>query len=92
MEFRSNPPTQTLIDKEGKILFYSLEDFKGQIVEGNDCFICGVSRGVKEFNDEHILPEWLLRRYNLYNNKIFLPNGASVKYGKYKIPCSSINF
>jgi hypothetical protein len=43
--------------------------------------------GSVPFNDEHILPQWLLRRYDLYARMITLPNGTSFRYDRYTIPC-----
>jgi hypothetical protein len=77
----------SIIGKGGKILFFSLERFKKDIVEGGCCFICGCSRGSRKFNDEHVIPDWLLREFNLHNHQIGLPNSFGLQYAKYKIPC-----
>lgn len=74
-------------DPTGKVLFFSFERFMADIVEGDCCFICGVKPGVAAFNDEHILPDWILRRYDLYDKTITLPNGTKFRYGGFKIPC-----
>ena len=68
-------------------MLYSIDDFHNRVVIGNDCFICGASRDSKKFNDEHILPEWLLRKYNLHNKEITLANTAHFKYGRYTVSC-----
>ena len=39
------------------------------------------------FNNEHILPEWLLRRYDIFPRTIKLPNEVLVRYDRYTIPC-----
>jgi len=77
----------TIIDDDGKIIFFNTDDFYDRIVKGNDCFICGASKGSKKFNDEHILPDWLLKKYQLHSKKITLANGANFLYGSYTIPC-----
>lgn len=77
----------TIIDKDGKILFYSFEDFYRRIVIGSDCFICGASQDSKKFNNEHILPDWLLTKYKLHNKTITLANAAQFQYGRYTVPC-----
>ncbi len=79
--------SKTIINAEGKILLYSIEDFYNRIVKGTDCFICGAEQGTKEFNDEHIFPDWLLRKYDLHDKSITLANAAKFKYGQYKVPC-----
>jgi hypothetical protein len=54
---------------------------------GDCCFICGAKPGSKPFNNEHILPEWILRRYDLFARTIKLPNEVFVRYDRYTIPC-----
>jgi hypothetical protein len=83
-----NQSTKTIKSiHDDKILFFGLEDFMNDIVKGNCCFICGAQPGIKQFNDEHIIPDWILRKFDLYNRQITLPNGTFIKYGKYKVPC-----
>lgn len=79
--------TGSIIAEDGKVIWFSQERFIRDIALGNCCFICGVSPEKAEFNDEHILPEWLLRRYNLFSKTIGLPNGKTVRYGGYTLPC-----
>ena len=80
---------KTIIGSDGRILFYHLEHFKRDIVQNGYCFICGARPDEKEFNDEHILPDWVLKKHKLYNHKITLPNGIKTSYAKYKVPCCS---
>jgi hypothetical protein len=77
----------SIIGKDGKVLFFSLERFKKDIIEGDCCFICGCSRGSRKFNDEHVIPDWLLRQFDLHSHQIGLPNSFGLRYSKYKIPC-----
>jgi len=77
----------SIVDKTGKVIFFSTERFVKDICHGGCCFICGVEPSSVPFNDEHILPNWLLRKYDLHNHTITLPNGEEVKYGGYTIPC-----
>jgi hypothetical protein len=49
--------------------------------------MCGRARAQAAFNDEHVLPDWLLRKYELHSQKIVLPNGKGFPYGSYTIPC-----
>lgn len=79
--------SMSIIDTDGKILLYSIEDFYNRIVKGSDCFICGASQDSKKFNNEHILPDWLLAKYKLYQKSITLPNAAQFQYGRYTVPC-----
>lgn len=79
--------SKTIIRLDGKILFYELQHFKKDIIRDGCCFICGARPSKKEFNDEHILPNWLLKKYKLHNKKITLPNGQKTTYSRHKIPC-----
>jgi len=48
-----------------RFLYFSLPRFISDICQGTDCFICGAKSTSAQFNDEHILPDWILRRYDL---------------------------
>jgi hypothetical protein len=74
-------------DHTGKILFFSKDRFVAEICLGRCCFICGAQPGSKAFNDEHVIPEWVLRKFNLFDRTLNLPNGTMVKYARYKVPC-----
>jgi len=74
-------------DHAGKVLFFTKERFVTDICLGRCCFICGAEPGSKPFNDEHVIPEWVLRKFGLFDRAIGLPNGTTVKYGQYKVPC-----
>ena len=80
-------PNTTYHPASGKILEFSFEHFMTEIVKGNACFMCGALPEEKTFNDEHIIPNWILRKFKLHSEKIDLPNRATVLYGSYKIPC-----
>ena len=79
--------SKTIIDDKGKIIFFGLQHFLNDIAKGDCCFICGAKANSKDFNDEHIIPDWILRKYNLHKKQITLPNGSKIKYGSYKVPC-----
>lgn len=78
---------KTILNLDDKVIYYCYDDFKKQIVESNNCFICGKSPDKTEFNDEHIIPNWVLKEFDLHSKFITLPNGAKIKYGGYTIPC-----
>ncbi|OJV21172.1 MAG: hypothetical protein BGO21_09845 [Dyadobacter sp. 50-39] len=71
----------------GRTTLFSVEEFYEKIVLENHCFICGAPPRSKEFNNEHILPDWLLAKYQLHSQIINLPNQLGQLYGKYTIPC-----
>jgi hypothetical protein len=77
----------SVIDDAGKYIFFSPQRFLKDLCLGEYCFICGASPSLKQFSDEHVLPDWVLRRFTLHERAIELPNGNSIKYGRYTIPC-----
>lgn len=80
-------PDGTIVDESGRVVLFSQERFVRDICEGNCCFICGARPEEKTFNDEHVIPNWLLRRHKLHNRTITLPNDQSYCYDRYKVPC-----
>jgi len=69
-------------------IYVTLDEFIEKIIESeNYCFICLEHKSSKVFNDEHVIPKWILKHFNLYNKRINLPNSTSFKYGNYVIPC-----
>ncbi len=74
-------------DHDGRVIYFSIDRFVRDIGEGNCCFICGASPSKTEFNNEHILPKWILKRYKLFSRIITLPNETSFRYDKYTVPC-----
>lgn len=79
--------SETIKGKDGKIIFYGLDQFINDIVLGECCFICGAAPESKEFNWEHIIPNWILRRFNLHKRRINLPNNTTIGYSEYMVPC-----
>lgn len=79
-------PDGSAQDIEGNITFFSFERFKNEICKKGHCFVCGAPPN-RSFNNEHIFPNWILKKCQIYNEEITLPNRTLVKYGTYKIPC-----
>jgi hypothetical protein len=77
----------SVVDDKGRVIFFSTQRFIDDICLGSCCFICGAAPSSVPFNDEHVIPEWLLRRFGLFSKSITLPNGQRVHYDKYKVPC-----
>lgn len=72
---------------DGRMVFCSVERFVRDICEGDCCFVCGRSERAVEFNREHILPNWVLHRFDLHGETVTLPNGERHRYGTYTLPC-----
>lgn len=79
--------SQTIISSNGKIIFFGLNHFLKDIAKGDCCFICGAHPEFKEFNNEHIIPDWILKKFDLHSQRITLPNDTKIRYGQYKVPC-----
>lgn len=77
----------SIADKDGRIIFCSLDRFINQICDGEHCFVCGASPEDTKFDDEHIIPRWILKRFDMYNQSITLVDGRLVRYANYTIPC-----
>lgn len=87
MTFFKKEQDGSIVSKDGTVIFCSLRRFRRDIVEGDCCFLCGASPNEKDFNDEHVIPDWLLRYLGLHDKEITLPNSNTIKYSQYKIPC-----
>lgn len=77
----------SIIDQNGKVIFFSTKRFIDDICLGNCCFICGTKPDDAPFNDEHVFPEWLLRKYDLFARTVTLPNGRTARYDRHTVPC-----
>lgn len=77
----------SIVDQDGRVIFFSTQRFIDDICIGNCCFICGAKPEEKPFNDEHVFPKWLLRRYHLFARTITLPNGKATRYDRHTVPC-----
>lgn len=76
-----------IVSDDAKVLLFSIDNFVETICNKDTCFICGVERTDAVFNDEHVIPRWILKRFDLFGKLITLPNDKTFRYGKYKIPC-----
>jgi hypothetical protein len=77
----------SVLDSAGNVIVFSIERFIQDVCLGESCFLCGANAESKTFNDEHVLPEWLLRYCGLFDSEIILPNEGRVRYDRYKVPC-----
>lgn len=77
----------TLLDLDDRVIAFGVDRFVREICEEGCCFLCGARPDSKEFNEEHIVPRWLLRRHGLFDREITLPNRTTVRYDRYTISC-----
>lgn len=80
-------PDGSVLDREGRIIFFSVQRFISDIANGDCCFICGAQRGAVLFSDEHVIPDWILRRFGLHDRRIEIPNHTLFRYGGLTVPC-----
>ncbi len=55
-----------------------MERFVKEIGE-DCCFICGKHLTADEFNDGHVMPEWILRKYDLFSSTTYNPSFAGTR-------------
>lgn len=80
--------SNTIIETNtGQFIYFGYNDFLEKIINGDNCFICGIASSKTVFNNEHVIPNWILKRFNLHGRRIKLPNSSFIKYSQYRIPC-----
>lgn len=80
-------PDGSVETRDGRVVLFSVHRFISEIAQGHVCFICGADPTTKQFNNEHVIPDWVLRRYALHSGRVIMPNSAELAYGRYVIPC-----
>lgn len=76
----------SIVDQNGKVIFFSTRRFIDDICIGNCCFMRSKARG-KAVQRRACFPGMALRRYNLFARTITLPNGKTTRYGRHAVPC-----
>lgn len=51
------------------------------------CFLCGCRLTKKNRTEEHVIPRWLQKKYQLYDQRLNLLNGTTIPYRNLTIPC-----
>jgi hypothetical protein len=77
----------SVTNQQRRLQFCSWSRFVADICEGDHCFICDRTEAEIDFNREHILPNWLLRKFELHAKTMTLPNGTRHPYGNYTLAC-----
>lgn len=77
----------SLRDARGRLRHFGRPAFEKLAADLEQCFICGTARTETSFNDEHVIPDWVLRRFDLHSRRITLPNGQQQIYGRYTLRC-----
>lgn len=53
------------------------------------CFLCNADLTIPGGTDEHVIPKWAQRRYDLWNQGLNLLNGTWIRYSQLTVPCCS---
>lgn len=81
----------SIVAESGRTVHFTLGRFKREICQSANCFLCGLPKSAsKPFNDEHVIPEWVLTKFRLLKvdrETLFLPNDRDIPYGEYKMRC-----
>jgi hypothetical protein len=79
----------SLLDDD-RVVYLSIPRFVEEVCHNGHCFVCGSAPDGAAFEQEHVLPDWLLRKHKLHDVKIGLPGGAGLTYPRYKVPCCAV--
>ena len=74
-------------EKKFNVLF---DTIRNRELSDDVCFLCGSALDSKNRSDEHVIPKWIQKRYDLWNQHLTLLNGSKIPYRKLTIPCCSI--
>jgi hypothetical protein len=80
-------PIDIIDPKDGRVLYFSCDRFISEIGEGDCCFICGARPGSKVFDEEHVLPKWMVQRFGLGGDFLDLPLDRSASLRRYVVNC-----
>ena len=67
-----------------KSLTKSLEEFSAAKYR---CFLCGKELFSGDYTQEHIIPRWAQKRYQLWDQHLVLLNQTSIPYRQLTVPC-----
>lgn len=51
------------------------------------CFLCGRRLGSRSRTEEHVIPKWVQKRFELWNTRLTLLNGTTIPYHQLTVPC-----
>tara|TARA_R110001583_G_scaffold104770_1_gene252185 strand:+ start:621 stop:1721 length:1101 start_codon:yes stop_codon:yes gene_type:complete len=75
------------LDLYGKVTFVGISSFTNDVCKTKICFQCAENLNDENISKEHIIPKWILRKFDLFNHSVTLPNGTPYKYKDYVTPC-----
>ncbi|HDR7388333.1 TPA: hypothetical protein QCX13_001555 [Bacillus toyonensis] len=66
------------------------EPFQNMKFDDKHCFLCGVELNDINGTQEHVIPKWLQKKYNLWHQTLTLQNNTKIQYRQLTIPCCKI--
>lgn len=78
------PPSKEKDDSDFERFIYRLES---RHFNKNECFLCATSLDNISATEEHVIPKWAQKRFNLWNQQLVLLNRTSIPYRKLTVPC-----
>jgi hypothetical protein len=63
------------------------KEIEGHTYTSDKCFLCGCLLTKENKTAEHVIPKWIQKRFNLWDERIHLMNGATFPYRNITIPC-----
>ena len=79
----------SLLDSSGAVRHFGQLAFERLAQDPARCFLCGAPNSRVAFNQEHVVPNWILRRFRIGSLRVTLPNQTRIPYDRYKIRCCS---
>lgn len=64
-----------------------MDSFLKQHLNDDHCFLCARTLNDRTRSDEHVIPEWLQREHDLWNQRLVLLNHTEIPYRQLLIPC-----
>lgn len=66
---------------------FILQKIENRNFSKDECFLCCPELNNSNSTVEHVIPKWLQKKYNLWDQKITLINGSNLFYRNLTIPC-----
>ena len=75
-----------------ELALFSYRTDRDMALDHEHCFLCGVFLDASNRTVEHVFAKWLQQDFNLWNQRMFLRNGTSIRYRQLTIPsCKECN-
>jgi len=76
-----------IIDPDDSDLKQFSERLRERAFDPSCCFLCARHFDDVHLTDEHVIPKWAQRRFNLWNEKLTILNKTEIPYKLLTVPC-----